>query len=47
MKARRDVGQALKEKSKTKERLARNRVQKYKVALGERGEKKKKLQKRV
>ena len=47
MKARRDVGDALKEKSKTKERLARNRVQKYKVALGERGEKKKKLQKRV
>ncbi len=47
MKARRDVGEALKEKSKTKERLARNRVQKYKVALGERGEKKKKLQKRV
>ena len=43
MKARRDVGKALKEKNKTKERLARNRVQKYKVALGERsGSKKKK-----
>ena len=44
MKARRDVGQALKEKNKTKERLARNRVQKYKVALGERsGNKKSKI----
>ena len=41
MKARRDVGQALKEKNKTKERLARNRVQKYKVALGERSGSKK------
>ena len=41
MKARRDVGQALKEKNKTKERLARNRVQKYKVALGERSGNKK------
>tara|TARA_Y100001972_G_scaffold10559_1_gene11462 strand:+ start:239 stop:568 length:330 start_codon:yes stop_codon:yes gene_type:complete len=42
MKARRDVGQALKEKNKTKERLARNRVQKYKVALGERSDRKSK-----
>ena len=41
MKARRDVAQALKEKNKTKERLARNRVQKYKVALGERSGNKK------
>ena len=41
MKARRDVAQALKEKNKTKERLARNRVQKYKVALGERSGSKK------
>jgi hypothetical protein len=33
MKARRDVGKA---KNKTEERKARNRVHKYKVALGER-----------
>jgi|TARA_R100001086_G_scaffold206198_1_gene122002 hypothetical protein len=42
MKARRDVGSALKEKNKTKERSARSRVQKYKVALGERSGKSKK-----
>ena len=41
MKARRDVGEALKQKDKTKERLARQRVQKYKVALGERSGSKK------
>lgn len=39
MKARRDVRDA---KNKTQERNARNRVQKYKVALGERSGKKKK-----
>lgn len=36
MKARRDVGSALKKKDKQAERRARARVQKYKVALGER-----------
>ena len=39
MKARRDVGLALKQKDKKKERLARNRVQKFKVLLGERNAK--------
>jgi hypothetical protein len=36
MKARRDVGTALKKKDKTLERKARNRVHKYKKQLGER-----------
>ena len=36
MKARRDVGTALKKKDKTLERKARNRVHKYKKKLGER-----------
>ena len=36
MKARRDVGLALKQKDKKKERLARNRVHKYKKQLKER-----------
>ena len=36
MKARRDVGTALKKKDKTFERKARNRVHKYKKQLGER-----------
>ena len=36
MSARRDVGVALKEKNKSKERLARNRVHKYKKQLKER-----------
>ena len=39
MKARRDVGQALKAKDKEAERRARVRVNKYKTALGERGAK--------
>lgn len=41
MKARRDVGTALKNKNKSLEKKARARVQKYKVALGERSGKKK------
>ncbi len=36
MKARRDVGIAIKEKNKTKEKEARRRVHKFKVLLGER-----------
>jgi len=36
MKARRDVGTALKKKDKILERKARNRVHKYKKQLGER-----------
>ena len=36
MKARRDVGTALKKKDKTLKRKARNRVHKYKKKLGER-----------
>ena len=36
MKARRDVGTALKKKDKTLERKAHNRVHKYKKKLGER-----------
>jgi hypothetical protein len=39
MKARRDVGQALREKDAEAERRARRRVNKYKIALGERGAK--------
>ncbi len=39
MKARRDVGQALKENDREAERRARRRVNKYKTALGERGPK--------
>ena len=37
MKARRDVGRALREGNKELEREARSRVQKAKIALGERG----------
>lgn len=37
MKARRDVGRALREGNRELEREARSRVQKAKVALGERG----------
>ena len=36
MKARRDVGVALKKKDKTLEKSARNRVHKFKKKLGER-----------
>ena len=36
MSARRDVGTALREKNKKKERSARNRVHKFKKKLGER-----------
>ena len=36
MEARRDVGVALKKKDKTLEKIARNRVHKFKKKLGER-----------